>query len=316
MAINNALKLLKATADPSRLRLLALLASGEATVGELVEVLGQSQPRVSRHLKILSDARLVSHFRDGQWVYYRLDPAVSAAELAERIVSLARARDEMIARDQARMTGYRPRPRALRIRCSDRSEALGGHAARTARRDRRWARLLRRHWPTCRALVRSATCSISVWAPARCCACWRRAPAARWASTFPRACACWPDRACRKPDLGQCTIRAGDMHALPFPDLSFDVVVLDEVLALTDKPQAALAEAARVLRPAGRLLILDRILPAALRLPSARRAAGAVREPADGDAARTGPEIRQASVVSGAHARVRVDFGDRGAAAG
>ena len=64
------------------------------------------------------------------------------------------------------------------------------------------------------------------------------------------------------------------MHALPFPELSFDVVELDEVLARTDKPRAALAEAARVLRPAGRLLILDRILPAALRLPrqAARRA--------------------------------------------
>jgi ArsR family transcriptional regulator len=68
--------------------------------------------------------------------------------------------------------------------------------------------------------------------------------------------------------LGQCTIRAGDMHALPFADLSFDVVVLDEVLALSNRRSAALAEAARVLRPSGRLLILDRIRPAALRLPS------------------------------------------------
>ena len=55
--------------------MLALLSAGEATVGELVEVLGQSQPRVSRHLKLLSDARLLNHFRDGQWVYYRLEPA-------------------------------------------------------------------------------------------------------------------------------------------------------------------------------------------------------------------------------------------------
>jgi ArsR family transcriptional regulator len=70
--------------------------------------------------------------------------------------------------------------------------------------------------------------------------------------------------------LGACTIRAGDMHALPFPELSFDVVVLDEVLARTDKPQAALAEAVRVLRPVGRLLIIDRILPAARRLPAQR----------------------------------------------
>jgi ArsR family transcriptional regulator len=68
--------------------------------------------------------------------------------------------------------------------------------------------------------------------------------------------------------LAQCTIRAGDMHALPFADLSFDVVLLDEVLSLSVQPQQVVAEALRVLRPAGRLLILDRIRPAALRLPS------------------------------------------------
>jgi ubiquinone/menaquinone biosynthesis C-methylase UbiE len=72
----------------------------------------------------------------------------------------------------------------------------------------------------------------------------------------------------RQAGLGRCTIRSGDMHALPFPDLSFDVVVLDEVLSLTDEPQRALAEAVRVVRPAGRLLVVDRIRPAALRLPS------------------------------------------------
>ena len=80
MPVNAALKLVKATADASRLRLLALLAGGEATVGELAEILEQSQPRVSRHLRILADARLVSHFRDGQWVYYRLDPAATTGE--------------------------------------------------------------------------------------------------------------------------------------------------------------------------------------------------------------------------------------------
>ena len=66
MTLDAVLGFLKASADPTRLRLLALLASGEATVGELVQVLGQSQPRVSRHLRVLSDARLVSSVRDGQ----------------------------------------------------------------------------------------------------------------------------------------------------------------------------------------------------------------------------------------------------------
>jgi len=107
MTADAALKFLKASADPTRLRLLALLAGGEATVGELVEVLGQSQPRVSRHLRLLAAARLVAHFRDGQWVYYRLDPGIVLADLLDRVLGLARAGDATIAADQDRMAGIR-----------------------------------------------------------------------------------------------------------------------------------------------------------------------------------------------------------------
>jgi ArsR family transcriptional regulator len=71
--------------------------------------------------------------------------------------------------------------------------------------------------------------------------------------------------------LAHCTIRAGDMHALPFPDHAFDVVILDDVLALSRRPLEALGEAVRVLRPAGRVVILDRILPAVRRLPAQSR---------------------------------------------
>lgn len=269
MAINNALKLLKATADPSRLRLLALLASGEATVGELVEVLGQSQPRVSRHLKILSDARLVSHFRDSQWVYYRLDPAVSVAELADRIISLARTRDETIARDQARMTDIgrgRERyayaaptgPKRWADTGADRPDEIAlGQALAEALADLPGAGLL------------GDVLDIGVGSGVLL---RLLAPRARSAVglDISKGMRVLARSRLQEAGFGKCTIRAGDMHALQFPDLSFDVVVLDEVLALTDKPQAVLAEAARVLRPAGRLLILDRILPAALRLPSAK----------------------------------------------
>ena len=62
---------LRAAAEPTRLRLLALLARGELTVGEICEILGQSQPRISRHLKVLTDAGLLDRFREQNWVYYR-----------------------------------------------------------------------------------------------------------------------------------------------------------------------------------------------------------------------------------------------------
>ena len=78
MQLHDSVNTLKAAADPTRLRLLALLAAGEATVGELVEALEQSQPRVSRHLRILCQGGLADKFRDGHSVYYRL-PDDSAA---------------------------------------------------------------------------------------------------------------------------------------------------------------------------------------------------------------------------------------------
>jgi len=78
MSLAIAVKTLKAAADPTRLRLLALRANGEATVGELQEILEQSQPRVSRHLRLLGEAGLVTKFRDGHWIYYRLASVPSA----------------------------------------------------------------------------------------------------------------------------------------------------------------------------------------------------------------------------------------------
>ena len=80
---------LKAAGDETRIRLLALLQRGERTVKELTEILGQSQPRISRHLKVLAEAGLVSRSPEGSWVYYRLsDPRI--LEATQLLQSLAR----------------------------------------------------------------------------------------------------------------------------------------------------------------------------------------------------------------------------------
>lgn len=263
MTILQALSCLKATADPTRLRLLALLAGGEATVGELVEVLGQSQPRVSRHLKLLSDAALVEHFRDGQWVYYRLAPVVPVGALVEQIITLARAADECIETDAVRMSEMRRRreryalaaptgPRRWAEPGADRpDEAALGQALDEALGDGPLGEVLdigTGSGLVLRLLGTRASHAVGL-------------DTARGMRVLART-------RLQEAGLVQCTVRAGDMHALPFPDLSFDVVVLDEVLTLTRRPIRVLEEAARVLRPSGRLLLLDRILPAALRLPA------------------------------------------------
>src|SRR5438034_4972554 len=74
---------LRAVAETTRLRLLVLCARGELTVSELAQILGQSQPRVSRHLKLLCEAGLLDRFREGSWVFYRLSAGSAASALSQ-----------------------------------------------------------------------------------------------------------------------------------------------------------------------------------------------------------------------------------------
>jgi DNA-binding transcriptional ArsR family regulator/protein-L-isoaspartate O-methyltransferase len=268
MALDSALDFLKAAADPTRLRLLALLAGGEATVGELVEVLGQSQPRVSRHLRLLTAARLMSHFRDGHWVYYRLAPE-AVESFTRPILDLARAGDAQLADDLARLATLRRRREgaALAMRDGPRPlvAAASGRPAEAVLRAGLEETL--GAGPLGDVLdigTGSGTVLRLLGARARSAV---GIDAARGMRVLARA-------RVQQAGLAHCTIRAGDMHALAWPDHSFDVVVLDEVLGLSPRPADALREALRVLRPAGRLIVLDRVHPAARRLPAPRPAGG------------------------------------------
>src|ERR1700686_1692276 len=86
-SMNELLAALRAAAEPTRLRLLVLCARGELTVSELAQILGQSQPRVSRHLKLLCDAGLLDRFREGSWVFYRLSSGSAASALVQHLVA-------------------------------------------------------------------------------------------------------------------------------------------------------------------------------------------------------------------------------------
>src|SRR6202140_221792 len=94
---------LRAAAEPSRLRLLTLCASAELTVSELTAILGQSQPRVSRHLKLLCDAGLLDRLREGSWVFYRLSRRATASALARLLAGLVPDDDPIVALDRERL---------------------------------------------------------------------------------------------------------------------------------------------------------------------------------------------------------------------
>ena len=94
---------LKALAEPTRLRIIALLSRGELTVSELVSILGQSQPRVSRHLKLLTDAGLAERLPEGAYVFYRLTDARGGRKLAPMATELAPSDDAVLTRDGSRL---------------------------------------------------------------------------------------------------------------------------------------------------------------------------------------------------------------------
>src|SRR6201987_5491500 len=81
--------MLRAAGDPTRLRLLLLLRESELAVSELIEIVGQSQPRVSRHLKLLGEAGLLERFKEGSWVFYRAADRGKGAELGKALAALA-----------------------------------------------------------------------------------------------------------------------------------------------------------------------------------------------------------------------------------
>src|SRR6516165_4791665 len=101
--IDQLLAALRAAAEATRLRLVILCAHGELTVSELAQILGQSQPRVSRHLKLLCEAGLVDRFREGSWVFYRLRQSSPVGALARQLVAAYSDADPPIALDPQRL---------------------------------------------------------------------------------------------------------------------------------------------------------------------------------------------------------------------
>src|ERR1700733_5186106 len=98
---------LKAAGETTRLRILALLAETELTVSDLTEILRQSQPRLSRHLRLLAEAGLVERFREGAWAFFRLGEHGSAADIARTLITRLDTNDPIIARDRERLAAVR-----------------------------------------------------------------------------------------------------------------------------------------------------------------------------------------------------------------
>ncbi len=252
-SLNKLVGVLKAAGESTRLRLLALLADGDHSVKDLTEILDQSQPRVSRHLKLLADAGLVERHAEGAWAYYRLAPSGQGADLARWLTARV---------DQGDADRVRDRTRQAEIRASQQALAAD-YFAKVAES---WDLLKTLHVPE--AAVEAAVLAqlggrsvdllidlgtgtgriLEVLAPA-----YKRGigvDSSREMLAVARS-------RLVAAGLSHAQVRLGDIGALDPATGPADVIVIHQVLHYFDDPGRMLAQARRLLKPGGEILIVD-----------------------------------------------------------
>lgn len=248
-----AVEILRAAGEPTRLRVLALLAREELSVLELCTILDQSQPRVSRHLKLLAEAGLIERFPDGAWVFYRLAAHGAGRSLADQLLALIDPADSALCRDAEQLS---------RVETERSAEA----AAYFARNAARWDEIRTLH--VAEAEVEAAIHLAVGAAP--------MGLLVDLGAGTGRMLTLLGGRASRSVglDLSQqmlniarvnvgeaglpaCELRHGDIFATGLPGSCADLVTVHQVLHYLGDPAAAVGEAARLVAPGGRLLIVD-----------------------------------------------------------
>lgn len=246
------LDILAALADPTRLKIMLLIRDLELAMGELAEVLDQSQPRVSRHVRILAEAGLVRRNKEGAWVFVGLGEHVPTQQIYALVDGLLAGRDPILA-ERARLAQVR----ALRQKSVD--QWFDSHAAEwdfmralegpekavedaivSAARLGGVGRLLDIGTGTGRVIELLGADASSATGIDRSPEMLRLARAKLAAGSAPAA-----------------EVRQADMRALPFEPHSFDTVTLHHVLHFADDPAATIEESARMLAPGGKLLVVD-----------------------------------------------------------
>jgi ArsR family transcriptional regulator len=244
---------LKSIAEPSRLRILRLLADGDLTVSDLTAILGQSQPRVSRHLKLLIDAQLINRWQEGSWALFRLVSSGAKADLVQSLLRAIDPADPVVQRDLERLEAVKQKRRA----------AAAEYFAKNAES---WDKLRMLH--AADGDVEKALLEITgkgpfnnmldigtgtgrmleLFAPY-----YRSAvgiDASREMLGVARS-------NLEAAELSNVEVRLGDIYNMPVERNAYDLIVIHQVLHYLDDPAAAMREAIRSLSPSGRLVVVD-----------------------------------------------------------
>jgi len=244
---------LRAAGEHTRLRILALCARGELSVSELTQILGQSQPRVSRHLKLMVEAGLLERLPEGAQVYFRVSDRVEVSKLAHALVGLIPESDMSLNRDLSRLQQVRD--------------------ART-KRAQDYFHKVAKSWDTIRAMhvpqkeLEQALLEVIGPEPV--------GELLDIGTGTGRMLQILADRVTRgvgvdlssgmlavarsnieQAGMAHIHVRKGDMYQLPLDDASIDLAILHMVLHYSDDPAEVIREAGRVLRTDGRLILVD-----------------------------------------------------------
>jgi ArsR family transcriptional regulator len=244
---------LKAAADPTRLRILALLATGEHNVKDLTRILGQSQPRISRHLKLLTEAGLVGRAQEGSWAYFHLAEAVTVGGLARRLLGELDLNDAQLIRD---------RHRADAIRAEHEAQAQSYFETEAANWDT--IRTLYVEEGEVEAAVRAALVSRSIdllvdlgTGTGRMLELLAGEYRQGLGLDINRAMLAYARAKLERSGIMHAQVRQGDVYNISLGDGAAAAVVIHQILHFLADPARAIAEAARILAPGGRLVIVD-----------------------------------------------------------
>jgi ubiquinone/menaquinone biosynthesis C-methylase UbiE/DNA-binding transcriptional ArsR family regulator len=253
LSADQALAALRGAGEATRLRILALLAGAELNVKDLTQILAQSQPRISRHLKLMAEAGLITRFREGSWVFFRAADSGPEGTLARAIVGSLDPADLVLARDRARAEAVQ-KARAEAAQSYFKAHAAEWDSIRTlhvaesqveaamdeALGEGPFERLVDLGTGTGRILELFGSRAKKVLG-----------------FDLNHDMLAYARMKLERAGLSQAQVRHGDLYNVPLPDEAADAVVLHQVLHFLDDPASAVAEAARVLAPGGKLLVVD-----------------------------------------------------------
>lgn len=250
---NDLLSALKAAGDQTRLRLLVLLDKSELNVKDLTAILGQSQPRLSRHLKLLSQAKLIERFQEGSWVYYRLKRDGNRGEFVKTILDQLNLKDQQFAKDEKAAAKLKAK-RAAEAQAYFKTHAKDWDRIRSlyiseAKVETEIKKLLGSKPFKCLLDLGTGTGRILELLSNQ----YKKGFGFDINNEMLRHARARLERLSHN----KAELRHGDITNLQFENKTADIIIMHQILHFLEEPQKAIAEAARLLMPKGRLLIVD-----------------------------------------------------------